>query len=322
LLGLAARTLLVAAAVTISLLTFPAGMPWMIAAWLACASWLAIRSRDTRWPVAVAAAVVLLKGTEWTLPLVLIALASACLAVASPIGQQRTRRACAVAAIVFAWIGWAWYAWDSHAAATAGEPKPIDVERPLVLLGDSLTAGIGRNEGCAAPLGEILAVRVVDLSTPGATASAARRRLADLDALRPGIVVVELGGNDFMQGRTREEARDDLEHIVQHARGLDAEVILMAAPRGLIRDSYAEIELSLARQYDLHVIHDSVFRWIVLRGATTPIGAVLGEPYPTDDGLHPNSRGSRLVAERIAAALRDIYGPQVLTDGQAVPTGN
>ena len=46
-------------------------------------------------------------------------------------------------------------------------------------------------------------------------------------------------------------------------------------------------------------------RRIVLAGPTLPTGALFGPPYLTDDGLHPNRRGSRLVAAALAKALND-----------------
>jgi acyl-CoA thioesterase-1 len=314
--SLLARTLALAAAGAASLLTFPAGVSWMIACWLTAISLKSLRGRDTRPLVAACTAIVLLKGVEWRMPLVVAALAAVCLAIVSRKSVSndaskpgRLRRYAALAGL---WLAWLWFAWDRHAAGSGSQTRPLDGDRPVVLLGDSLTAGINAGEGCALPLSRLVAPQVVDLSSPGLTVAAALKKLPQLDALRPGIVVVELGGNDFMLGRPREDVRRDLEQIVLKARRSGAEVVLVAAPRGLVRDPYYEVELSLARQYDLQLVHDGVFRSVILLGRSFPLGRALGPPYLTDDGLHPNRHGSLRVADAIADALCAAFGDSIV----------
>jgi lysophospholipase L1-like esterase len=56
---------------------------------------------------------------------------------------------------------------------------------------------------------------------------------------------------------------------------------------------------------------------MLLSSPTLPPGTWTGGPFLTqDDGLHPNERGNRLIAERVAAALERMYGPAIRREGQ------
>jgi hypothetical protein len=69
----------------------------------------------------------------------------------------------------------------------------------------------------------------------------------------------------------------------------------------------------LARRYDLQLVSDSTIRWFVLFSPICPPGIWLGpESHFSEDGLHPNERGSKLLATNISRALVNVFGPSIL----------
>ncbi len=202
---------------------------------------------------------------------------------------------------------------DWHVAAHARRQAPLDAARPVVCLGDSLTSGEPPYEsGYPADLAKLLNVPVVNLARPGITSEDALRRLPLLVNANPQVVVVELGGHDYLRGVSRETTRENLETIIRAARDLGAEVVLMEIPRGFMTDPFAGLEREMAREHDLELVADTPIRKLVLFSPHAPPGMWTGGPYLSDDGLHPNAAGNRVLAQAVADALLRRFGPGIL----------
>jgi lysophospholipase L1-like esterase len=158
-----------------------------------------------------------------------------------------------------------------------------------------------------------LSVPVVDLSQAGITSTEALRRLPELSGANPQAVVIELGGHDFLRGRSRAEARANLQRFVEATLAAGATPILMEIPRGFIVDPYAGVERDLAREYDLELISDTPIRELVLWSPHAPPGLWTGGPYLSQDGLHPNARGNEHLAKTALDALQRVFGPDIRT---------
>ncbi len=157
-----------------------------------------------------------------------------------------------------------------------------------------------------------MSLPVRDLSYPGITSGQALSILPRLVAANPQMVVIELGGHDYLKGLGRTATRQNLEKIVDAARSIGAEVILMEIPRGFIIDEFDGLERQMARQEALELVPDTAIRKLVLWSPAAPPGMwVRPEHRLSDDGLHPNARGNRVLAEYVADALERIYGPAV-----------
>ncbi|HMO45882.1 MAG TPA: arylesterase [Rubrivivax sp.] len=106
---------------------------------------------------------------------------------------------------------------------------------PLLVVGDSLSAeyGLPRGSGWVALLEQRLArekpaVGVVNASISGDTTAGGRSRLpALLTQHQPGIVVIELGGNDALRGLPLTMTRDNLSAMVRAAKASGARVLLV-----------------------------------------------------------------------------------------------
>lgn len=105
----------------------------------------------------------------------------------------------------------------------------------LLVLGDSLSSAFGMEvqEGWVQLLQQRLHqqgkdYRVVNASVSGDTTAAGLARLSQaLDVHQPAIVLIELGGNDGLQGLDLGRMRSNLEAMVSRARKSGAEVLLI-----------------------------------------------------------------------------------------------
>ena len=106
---------------------------------------------------------------------------------------------------------------------------------PLLVVGDSVSAAYGLPAGTgwvdllAARLKERgYAQRVINASISGDTTAGGRARLPTLLAQhRPGIVVIELGGNDGLRGGDLKATRENLDTMVAAAARDGARVLLV-----------------------------------------------------------------------------------------------
>ena len=107
---------------------------------------------------------------------------------------------------------------------------------------------------------------------PGDTSEAALERLpALLEEHRPQLVLVSLGGNDFLRGIAAEQTDAALRQILVQVRSAGAQAVLVAVPRP------SAIGAAIGKLSD-HPLYESV-----AQGAGVPLLA------GTDTGPYPNS---------------------------------
>jgi acyl-CoA thioesterase I len=302
------RTILYTGIVAASLLVFPSAIPWMAAFWLVWHSALALRARPAWLPLATCAAAVVVKRPDWPHGLLVLVALMLIVCVSRAAGAQSLRTPwgwrLAWIDVIVLWIAWTAMAFQWHHAAHIDRHPALRPARPVVCIGDSLTAF-----GYPRCLERMLSIPVVDLSRDGMSAKEALVRLPSLIAANPQAVVIELGGHDFMRGYGRAATKANLEKIVDASRSVGAEVILMEIPRGFVTDPFDGLEREMARKRDLEIIPDTAIRRLVLWSPASPPGMWLPrDSRLSDDGLHPNSRGNTMLAECVAAALKGIYG--------------
>lgn len=172
-------------------------------------------------------------------------------------------------------------------------------ETVIVALGDSLTSGFGLPNDKAFPSQLETAlkerghkVRIVNAGVSGDTASAALRRLdwaldGDTDA-----VIVELGGNDALQGLPPESTKAALAEILERLQKRNLPVLLagMEAPRNLGKEyvtAFGAIYPDLAARYDV-----PLYPFFLE-------GAALNADLMQKDGIHPNGKGVTVIVDKI-----------------------
>ena len=185
-------------------------------------------------------------------------------------------------------------------------PAPPSHRPQLVVLGDSLTAGLGLppDESYPAVLQRRLdaagySLEVVNAGGSGDTTAGALRRV---DWSMEGNVValiIALGGNDGLRGLPVGQMRDNLAEMIARAKARDVEVILagMEAPPNFGADYTDDFRAVFA---ELAAGHGIDFVPFLLEG-------VAGVPELNQaDGIHPNATGATQIADRVWPVLEAV----------------
>ena len=326
-----AKTIAVALALVVALLTFPVALPWMIAVWLFGYS-LAVFFRGATWfPLLLVFVVVLAKRPPFTPLLCLLLATMALLAAVNFVWQRRgrdirrSRTAIVSAATLFVlWFGF-YVEWQN--AARCSRQPTIIADRPVVCFGDSITTGVSGDSrsprgvriegGYPAVLSDRLSVPVINRGRPGRTAKQGAAYLSTILTDNPQVVVLGLGGNDFLSDKSAQDIEKNLRTIIEACHAAGAEVVLLEIPRGFITDPFGGLERRLAREYDLQLVPDTPIRRLVLSSPIAPPGMWSEGPHLSDDGLHPNALGNQMLARYVEKALVDLFGPAILKNTES-----
>ena len=182
-------------------------------------------------------------------------------------------------------------------AGCSKPPKlaPLAPDAVVLAFGDSLTYGTGASEAESYPaqLAGLIGRTVVRAGVPGEmTAGALARLPGALEAHAPKLLLLCIGGNDFLRGQSKTEAERNIREMVKLARGKGIDVLLIGAPeRGLTVTPpgfYAEVAKDHGIPYEGGIV-----------------GELLRDADMKSDAIHPNARGYRAFAERIAKRLRE-----------------
>ena len=178
--------------------------------------------------------------------------------------------------------------------------EPLEEGAVVLAFGNSITYGTGSSGSLNYPayLSRETGWRVINAGIPGDTASGGRHRIGPLlSQHQPALVIVELGGNDFLRQRPTDQVKEDLRAVVRASSEADALPVLLAVPRlSLLRASTgtladADIYRELAAEENVLLIEDV-------------LSDVLSEDALRADPIHPNARGYERLAQTVARELR------------------
>jgi acyl-CoA thioesterase-1 len=201
-----------------------------------------------------------------------------------------------------------------RAGGEAGSPEPRKPDAPspraedrrpkVVVLGDSLTAGLGLAPAESFPArlqrkidAAGMDFEVINAGVSGDTSAGGLRRLDW--SLQEGarVLVLALGANDGLRGLPVAEMKQNLAQIIEAAQRKKVDVILagMEAPpnyggeySGAFRQAYRD----LAKEYKVSLV-------------PFLLDNVAGQPSLNQaDGIHPNVRGAAIVADTVWTALK------------------
>ena len=165
----------------------------------------------------------------------------------------------------------------------------------VLAFGDSLTYGTGaaEDESYPAQLQNLIGRRVVCAGVPGGvTAQALARLPAALDEHAPRLVLLCIGGNDFLRRLGNRQAEKNVREMVKLAQNRGVAVLLIGTPEPGFSVSPPSFYGGIAKEYR-----------VPYEGAI--VGEVLKDRTLKADPIHPNARGYRIIAERLAATLRE-----------------
>lgn len=164
-------------------------------------------------------------------------------------------------------------------------------EGPVVAFGDSLVYGTGSSGGgFVSLLEQSLGRPIENLGVPGDTTAAGLERLDEVLALHPSVVILLLGGNDYLRQVPQDTTFANLSAIIERLQADGATVLLVGVRGGLIRDNFAARFEELADRYGTGYVHDVLDDTLGVRG------------YMADQ-VHPNDAGYRVIADRVHPVL-------------------
>ena len=183
------------------------------------------------------------------------------------------------------------------AAAACGDKAKLPRlpgDAVVLAFGDSLTYGTGaaENESYPAQLEKLIGRRVVRAGVPGeVTAQALARLPSALDEHEPRLLLLCIGGNDFLRHLGNGQAEANVRAMVKLARSRNIDVLLIGTPEPGIAVTPPAFYAGIAKQFSVPY-EDAV------------IGEVLRNNELKSDPIHPNARGYGVIAERLADRLR------------------
>ncbi|HEX2834676.1 MAG TPA: arylesterase [Thermoanaerobaculia bacterium] len=200
-------------------------------------------------------------------------------------------RAWVAAGAAVAVLAGLWLVWPS------GRVKNRDSRgTTLIAFGDSLTAGYGAGEGEDFPsrLAALLHREVLNAGVSGDTTEMALARLEnDVLARDPKLVIVGLGGNDFLQSVPLATTEANLRSIVRRIQQRGAMVILLGYRFPSLQNNYGAMYERIADDEECLLVPDL-------------LDGILSDSSLKSDEIHPNARGYAMLAERIAPSVNKL----------------
>ncbi len=185
------------------------------------------------------------------------------------------------------------------ACSRAPKHPPLPTGSIVLAIGDSVTFGTGAAPGEDYPtqLASLTGWAIQNHGIPGDTSAGVKTRIEEsLAETKPALVILEIGGNDFLRRQPESETKENIRAIVKLIKRSGIPVVLVATPKfsplgaavGMLPDSpiYAE----LAENEKVPLV-PSIF------------AKVLADGNLKSDPIHPNAAGYRTLAAGIAADL-------------------
>ncbi|MCB9815405.1 arylesterase [Candidatus Nomurabacteria bacterium] len=165
----------------------------------------------------------------------------------------------------------------------------------IVAFGDSLVEGVGSTKGndFVSLLSDTTGQSIQNLGVSGDTTRDGLARVDEVLNLKPKIVLLLLGGNDYIKKIPKEETFSNLEKIITEIQEEGSIVILLGVRGGVLKDEYKNEFKALAKETGSAYVPN------VLDG-------LLGYPSLMHDSIHPNNDGYKIIAEKIYPVIIEL----------------
>jgi lysophospholipase L1-like esterase len=171
---------------------------------------------------------------------------------------------------------------------------PLPADAVVLAFGDSLTYGTGASEEESYPvqLARLTGRRVVREGVPGEVSAAGLARLpALLDEHRPRLLLLCHGGNDFLRRLPKAQAAENVLAMIRLAKSRGIDVLLIGTPEIGFTLTPPEFYAGVAKESGIPYEGEVLTK--ILRNSELK-----------SDQIHPNAKGYRLMAERVAELLK------------------
>lgn len=170
----------------------------------------------------------------------------------------------------------------------------VPADGAILAFGDSLTAGTGATADASYPavLSRLTGRRVINAGVPGEVTAAGLARLPELlDREKPVLVLLCLGGNDFLQRLEVTRTEENLRTMIRMIRERNTSVVLIGVPR-------------LGLGLEVPVWYERIARDAGIPYEGKVLKRILGERTLKSDTVHPNADGYQQMAEALAHLLK------------------
>jgi acyl-CoA thioesterase-1 len=165
----------------------------------------------------------------------------------------------------------------------------------IIAFGDSLVKGVGSTEGndFVSLLSKKIGQPIINLGNSGDTTADGVLRIDQLNNYNPKVVILLLGGNDYLKKVPITETHKNLTLIIENIQERGAIVLLLGVQGGILKDKF-KTEFK-----DLRDTHHTAFVSNVLRG-------LLKNSKYMSDTVHPNDIGYSMIADRVYPVLNKL----------------
>jgi acyl-CoA thioesterase I len=182
----------------------------------------------------------------------------------------------------------------------AAPTQRLAVGAKVLALGDSITQGMGAPPDAAYPavLASLTGLNVINGGVSGDVSAQALERLPALLAEhQPALVIVSIGGNDFLRRLSASDTQSNIRRMVALAREAGAQVLLVAVPQ-------PGLGAAVGAGLSDHPMYAQLAEELKLPLHADGWAEVLGDDKWKSDQIHANAQGYRKFAEGLAATLR------------------
>lgn len=193
----------------------------------------------------------------------------------------------------------------SYASAS---DNPTGSIKRVVVLGDSITAGYGLNPSLAYPvllqqkINQVsLNYKVVNAGVSGDTTAGGLRRIDWIMQKGANVLIIALGGNDGLRGIASTQIQQNLEGIIQRARGKSPNIQILIAGMQMPGSMGANYVKQFSAIFpEVASKNKAILIPFLLEG----VGGI--EKYNQSDLIHPTSVGQEKIAETVWKVLEPV----------------
>jgi acyl-CoA thioesterase-1 len=195
---------------------------------------------------------------------------------------------------------------DSPPAAAPAAAMTASAESAIVILGTSLTAGLGLDPDSAYPAllqRKIEAAgfryRILNAGVSGESSAGALRRIDWVLKDHPAVLLIETGANDGLRGQSPDSLSANIQAMIDRTRRQSPETRIIL----LGMEALPNLGATYTRRF--HDIYPALARKNRLPLVPFLLAGVAGvDSLNQADGIHPNARGAELVADNVWPVLR------------------
>ncbi len=172
--------------------------------------------------------------------------------------------------------------------------EKLDASAVVLAFGDSLTFGTGAGAAQSYPavLERVIGRKVVKAGVPGEVSEEGLARLPEvLDEVKPKLLLLCHGGNDFLRKLDDAKAAANVRAMVRAARDRGIAVVLLSVPKLTLGITKPKFYAEIGQEFAIPVENDVV-------------ESVLTDRSLKSDLVHPNAEGYEKIANAVAHLLK------------------